>query len=134
MADNIFDINEDSEYPSDVNGDTLDVKGKSQMYETGESSERRAILVSAYDKRGEDEARISLEELGRLVDTAGGEVSTVITQMRDKPDGKTYIDLGSGIGVTAFGIGDEEWIQAVTAQLGLVQHTSNLYYTDPCMR
>ena len=91
MADNIFDINEDSEYPSDVNGDTLDVKGKSQMYETGESSERRAILVSAYDKRGEDEARISLEELGRLVDTAGGEVSTVITQMRDKPDGKTYI-------------------------------------------
>ncbi|MBP5292863.1 MAG: acetylornithine transaminase [Clostridia bacterium] len=49
-------------------------------------------------------------------------------------DGKTYIDLGSGIGVTAFGIGDDEWIQAVTAQLGLVQHTSNLYYTDPCMR
>ena len=48
------------------------------------------------------------------------------------PEGKRYIDMGSGIGVTAFGIGDEGWIGAVTAQLGRVQHTSNLYYTEPC--
>lgn len=48
------------------------------------------------------------------------------------PEGKRYIDMGSGIGVTAFGIGDEDWIKAVTAQLGKVQHTSNLYYTEPC--
>ncbi len=48
------------------------------------------------------------------------------------PEGKRYIDMGSGIGVTAFGIGDEGWINAVTAQLGKVQHTSNLYYTEPC--
>ncbi len=48
------------------------------------------------------------------------------------PEGKRYIDMGSGIGVTAFGIGDEGWIKAVTAQLGRVQHTSNLYYTEPC--
>ncbi len=47
-------------------------------------------------------------------------------------EGKEYIDLGSGIGVTAFGSADEEWKNAVTAQLGLVQHTSNLYYTGPC--
>ena len=47
-------------------------------------------------------------------------------------DGKNYIDLTSGIGVTAFGIADQAWQQAVTAQLGLVQHTSNLYYTQPC--
>ncbi len=46
-------------------------------------------------------------------------------------NGKEYIDLTSGIGVTAFGIGDEQWMEAVTAQLGLVQHTSNLYYTRP---
>ena len=46
-------------------------------------------------------------------------------------DGKQYIDLGSGIGVTAFGVADETWIQAVTKQLSLVQHTSNLYYTAP---
>ena len=48
-------------------------------------------------------------------------------------NGKEYIDMGSGIGVTAFGIGDPEWKQAVTAQLDLVQHTSNLYYTEPCV-
>lgn len=47
-------------------------------------------------------------------------------------DGKKYIDMGSGIGVTAFGNGDKEWVNAVTAQLGKVQHTSNLYYTEPC--
>ena len=46
-------------------------------------------------------------------------------------DGKEYIDLGSGIGVTAFGYCDEEWVKAVTNQLNKVQHTSNLYYTTP---
>ena len=47
-------------------------------------------------------------------------------------DGKTYIDMGSGIGVSCFGFGDELWIQAVTQQLNKLQHTSNLYYTEPC--
>ena len=46
-------------------------------------------------------------------------------------NGKCYIDMGSGIGVTAFGIADETWQQAVTAQLGKLQHVSNLYYTEP---
>ena len=46
--------------------------------------------------------------------------------------GKKYIDFGSGIGVTAFGICDDEWIKAVEQQLKKVQHTSNLYYTEPC--
>ena len=47
-------------------------------------------------------------------------------------DGKEYIDMGSGIGVTAFGIADDKWQAAVTAQLGKLQHMSNLYYTEPC--
>ena len=47
-------------------------------------------------------------------------------------DGKEYIDLGSGIAVTSFGIADGEWQKAVTEQIGKVQHTSNLYYTSPC--
>ena len=47
-------------------------------------------------------------------------------------EGKTYIDMGSGIGVTAFGIADEIWQKAVTEQLSQVQHMSNLYYTRPC--
>ena len=48
--------------------------------------------------------------------------------------GKAYVDMGSGIGVTAFGIADDAWQQAVTAQLGKVQHMSNLYYTEPCAK
>jgi len=47
-------------------------------------------------------------------------------------EGKKYIDLNSGIAVNSFGIADKEWIAAVTAQLGKLQHTSNLYYSDPC--
>ena len=46
-------------------------------------------------------------------------------------EGKEYIDMGSGIAVNAFGIADHEWINAVTAQLGKLQHSSNLYYTEP---
>ena len=47
-------------------------------------------------------------------------------------DGKQYIDMGSGIGVTSFGIADDAWVKAVTDQLTKLQHTSNLYYTEPC--
>ncbi len=48
--------------------------------------------------------------------------------------GKSYIDMGSGIGVTSFGYADTAWQAAVTEQIGRVQHTSNLYYTEPCAR
>ena len=46
--------------------------------------------------------------------------------------GKDYVDMGSGIGVTSFGLADETWQKAVSEQIGKVQHTSNLYYTQPC--
>ena len=49
-------------------------------------------------------------------------------------DGKAYIDLGSGIAVNTFGVCDDAWISAVTEQLGKFQHTSNLYYAEPCAR
>ena len=49
-------------------------------------------------------------------------------------NGKEYIDMGSGIAVTSFGIADEEWIAAVEQQIHSVQHMSNLYYTAPCAR
>ena len=45
--------------------------------------------------------------------------------------GKEYIDLGTGIAVNAFGVADDEWIGAVSGQLGKFQHTSNLYYSAP---
>ena len=47
-------------------------------------------------------------------------------------EGKDYIDLGTGIAVNTFGVSDPEWVAAVTAQLGKVQHTSNLFYSAPC--
>ena len=46
--------------------------------------------------------------------------------------GKKYIDLTSGIAVNTFGVADAEWVKAVTAQLSKLQHSSNLYYTEPC--
>ena len=48
--------------------------------------------------------------------------------------GKTYIDFTSGIGVNALGFCDDNWVQAVSAQLQSLQHTSNLYYTEPCIQ
>jgi len=47
-------------------------------------------------------------------------------------EGNEYIDLGTGIAVNTFGIADDEWIAAVTDQLSRIQHTSNLYYSEPC--
>ncbi len=47
-------------------------------------------------------------------------------------EGKEYIDLGTGIAVNTFGVADDEWAAAVTKQLNMLQHTSNLYYSEPC--
>lgn len=43
-------------------------------------------------------------------------------------EGKSYIDLGSGIAVNTLGVSDKGWCRAVSAQLSRIQHTSNLYY------
>ena len=48
--------------------------------------------------------------------------------------GKEYIDMATGIAVNTFGIADDPWVQAVTEQLSALQHTSNLYYTEPCAK
>lgn len=48
-------------------------------------------------------------------------------------NGNKYIDFTSGIGVNIFGYCDEVWTNAVSLQAGMLQHTSNLYYTKPCV-
>lgn len=53
--------------------------------------------------------------------------------VRDE-EGKEYIDMGSGIAVNAFGIADDIWAAAVSAQLGKLQHCSNLYFSEPCAK
>jgi acetylornithine/N-succinyldiaminopimelate aminotransferase len=47
-------------------------------------------------------------------------------------DGKKYIDFSSGIGVNSLGYSDPGWADAVYKQLCALQHTSNLFYTEPC--
>lgn len=49
-------------------------------------------------------------------------------------DGREYIDLSSGIATNTFGTCDEQWQAAVLEQIGLFQHTSNLYYGAPCAK
>lgn len=46
-------------------------------------------------------------------------------------EGNKYIDMATGIAVTSFGAADDEWLAAVTEQLGKLSHTSNLYYNEP---
>lgn len=46
-------------------------------------------------------------------------------------DGKKYVDFTAGIGVNCLGFCDDGWIKAVTEQLNRLQHSSNLYYTEP---
>lgn len=46
-------------------------------------------------------------------------------------DGREYVDMGSGIGVTSFGIADDVWQDAIIEQTGRVQHMSNLYFLRP---
>ena len=42
-----------------------------------------------------------------------------------------YLDFASGIGVMAFGYGNEQYEEALMSQLKKITHTSNLYYHVP---
>ncbi len=55
---------------------------------------KRAILCAIHPQGGERECMTSLNELERLLDTAGGECVGILTQMRESPDNKTM--FGSG--------------------------------------
>jgi len=68
-------------------------KGKS-LHEIKENTCRKAVCVSIYKKGEEGECLSSLEELRRLIDTAGGEAVALITQMRPAPDSR--FGVGSG--------------------------------------
>lgn len=48
------------------------------------------------------------------------------------PEGQTYLDFTSGIGVNSLGYCDIDWAEAVSTQAHKLQHSSNLYYTAPC--
>ncbi|MDE6275113.1 MAG: aspartate aminotransferase family protein [Clostridia bacterium] len=46
-------------------------------------------------------------------------------------DGKEYVDLSSGIGVNSLGYCEMGWVASVTQQLCKLNHTSNLFYSQP---
>ncbi len=59
-----------------------------------EEIRKKGILCAIHKQGEEEECMISLGELERLLDTAGGEAAAYMTQMRDMPDTKTM--FGSG--------------------------------------
>ena len=59
-----------------------------------------------------------------VIDHACGAVVTDV-------NGKEYVDLCSGYAANSLGYQDEAWLEAVMGQLRKVQHTSNLYYSEP---
>lgn len=46
---------------------------------------------------------------------------------------KEYLDFGSGIGVFALGYGNERYNNALKSQIDKLIHTSNLFYSVPCV-
>ena len=46
-------------------------------------------------------------------------------------NGKTYIDMGSGIGCNVLGWCNDAWTEAVCNQVRKLQHACNYYYTQP---
>lgn len=46
-------------------------------------------------------------------------------------EGNRYLDFTAGIGVNSLGYQHKEWLSATQSQLNLLQHTSNLFYTNP---
>ncbi len=67
---------------------------------------------------------------GRFPIVADAGSGSVLTDV----NGKEYIDFGAGIGVTSFGYADPVWKEAVISQVEKLQHTSNVYYTQPCIK
>jgi acetylornithine/N-succinyldiaminopimelate aminotransferase len=47
------------------------------------------------------------------------------------PEGTSYIDFTSGIGVNSIGYGTRAWADAIYSQALKLGHISNLYYTEP---
>ena len=86
----------------------------------------KAIKMSVKEK---DQYYIANTYARFPIEIVSGKGSTVVDS-----DGKEYIDMGSGIAVNVFGMCDDEWVSAVTEQLTVCQHTSNLYYSEPCVK
>ncbi len=73
---------------------------------------------------------------GSLMDNYGTPVMTVVRGKGARvwdADGREYVDLLAGIAVNALGHADPDVVEAVSAQLRTVGHTSNLAITPPAV-
>ncbi len=60
-----------------------------------EEKTTKAVLVSVRTSNDDEhDCEASLEELGRLLETAGGELCAEVVQVRESPDARTYIGSG----------------------------------------
>lgn len=66
----------------------------SEMITSDRAPERAALIGLISRERDEAEVEISLAELERLLDTAGGEAVVKLTQAKETPDPATYIGSG----------------------------------------
>ena len=69
-------------------------KNKFQNNSFDSEVKERVALVKLMTDKNEGAALASLEELWRLVETAGGEVAARVIQQKDRPDPATYIGSG----------------------------------------
>lgn len=67
---------------------------RTRLHDTAEKENRRAVTVSVFQQGHEGECLASLDELSRLLDTAGASVTAIITQMRPAPDVRFGIGKG----------------------------------------
>lgn len=88
--------------------------------------QEEAVLTLAWQERWR----------GSLMDNYGTPAMTVVRGKGARvwdADGREYVDLLAGIAVNALGHANPEVVEAVSAQLGTLGHTSNLAITPPAV-
>jgi GTPase len=104
------------------------------MHELHEQSSRpeRAVLVGLRLSRHNEEVwTMAFEELKGLVETAGAEVITEVTQVRDLPDSTSYVGKGKLAELQAIVSELEIDVVVFDAELS-PKHVRNLEYALPC--
>ena len=67
---------------------------RERLHEVAPSPCRKAVAVSVYKQGQEAECLSSINELGELLDTAGAEMTAIVTQMRPSPDNRYGVGTG----------------------------------------
>ena len=83
-----------------------------------------------FDEIAAMEKQYVMQTYGRSdIAFTGGEGACLIDS-----EGKRYIDMGAGIGVSSLGYGNAQLIDAICDQAHRLLHCSNLYYSEPMVQ